>query len=234
MLIWTTALIALGTSAEDLSRKLETCEQQYDLACAQELKTLTVSDNSAEGNLLHARACLLIAELKRTRYECTAEEKTKTRRALGKEIDAAAGEGLARLENAAPDSEVWRMRADLLGTMIRTPYQAGKYRKKMVAAAEEALRLDEGNARAWLAAAKPLLFAPAGQGQDLARAKGYIEKAGALQPDLEQAVVLEAFLQEQSGEKEQAGKLWEELIRRSPNCLAARHALGLDAPDTGP
>ena len=201
------------------------CETRYDSSCAREQLKNLASVADARVQLLRARLHLLVAEVGRMHYEHTPASDTAERRRIGDEIDLAARAGLGILETMETTSEVYRIRADLLGTMIRTPYQATRLRKRMLTATEEALRLDPKNAHAWLSAAKPYLFATPDHGQDLLRAEEAIDKALALEPHLEQVQVLHALLREKQGRKIEAMTAWKALLDANPRCLPAQFAL---------
>lgn len=209
--------------------RLAQAAQHYDLdgavTLANDLRVRRQSVRDIETAFLLARALLLVADLERTHYELTPEADAASRRAHGDAIDAAAFESLELLEAMGETSEVWRMRADLYGVMIRSDYRATRYRKRMNEAVARALALDEHNPRAHVSAARPLVFADAEHGQDLEGALKHLDAAVALDPGLESARVLKAATLEKLERAAEAKALWQELLDRNPDCLPARRRL---------
>ena len=79
-------------------------------------------------------------------YETTNIE-PREKRLLGRTIDEAARIGHQALNKAPTVSEKWRIKADLIGTMIRSKYKGNKYGGEMDKATEKALELDPDNPR---------------------------------------------------------------------------------------
>ncbi len=205
--------------SDDWEAQLATAQRTYDLAAAEQVVDAMRGHDVPP--MLHARARLLVGELQRIRYEDLPAEAWSRRRELGNAIDGAAEAGLHALEAQPAASEVWRMRADLYGLMIRTDFQAAKFRSRMVDAAERAIALDAANPRAYVTRAKPFLFADPGRGQDLDEAVRLLDQALALDPNLESALLLKAFAQQQRGEVPAALALVEHVLRNNPACSPA-------------
>ncbi len=174
---------------------------------------------------VHARACLLTAELLRVTWEAADPSARDTRQKLGARIDVAAQEGLAELEELPDSSERSRVEADLLATMIRSDFRARRLEARLRAAIDHALALDPDNARAQTSAAKPLLFADAKHGGDPHAALEVLDHALRLDPELESARLLRAVAWEKLGEPAKAEADWKEALRRNPACEPARRGL---------
>jgi tetratricopeptide (TPR) repeat protein len=140
-------------------------------------------------------------------------------------MDEAAEEGLRALESLSPDSEVHRLKADLLAVMIRSDYRAKKYRADMEEAATRAVELDPANARAYVSQAKPYVFAEPHEGGDPAAAVTLLSKALDLNPDLESARCLRGLAYEKAGEIEKARKDWALALENNPHCRPAKEEL---------
>lgn len=175
--------------------------------------------------LLRVRAALAAAELLRVRFEQAPKDDAQRRAVLGQRIDAAAEEGLALLDRLPAGSERYRVEADLVATMIRSDFRAKKFETRFTTAVVEALELDPRNARAVLASAKPLVFAPVEHGRDLPRAVETLTRALALDPALEPARLLRAFALDAQGEHEAARRDWHAALAANPDCAPAREAL---------
>ncbi|HPC81785.1 MAG TPA: hypothetical protein P5234_01115 [Thermoanaerobaculaceae bacterium] len=175
--------------------------------------------------LLRVRAALAVAELLRVRFEQTARDDVQARAVLGQRIDAAAEEGLALLDRVPTGSERYRIEADLVATMIRSDFRAKKYETRFATAVAKALELDPRNARAVLASAKPLVFAPVQHGRDLPKAVEMLTRALALDPALEAARLLRAFALDAQGQHEVARRDWQTALDANPDCAPAREAL---------
>lgn len=223
ILIGILAQIPPQPSLADYAARLGQVQRRYDIEEAgrlvQELRSAHPEDAQS---LLLPKALLLVADWQRVEFEKLGKDRHAERRALGKIIDEAAQEGLDCLKNAPESSEVCRLRADFYGAMIRTDFQAKRYRKNMDAAAQRALALDPRNANACVTAAKPYLFADPGQGQDLGKAKEWLDRALELDPGHEAALLLKALIYEQLGEKSQANDLYKQVLTSNPACKPAK------------
>ena len=233
-----TALVLLlprASCADELGSSLREARRTYDLTAAIELRALArepqTTPNAAAERLL-AEACLLVAELHRLEFEKTPEGQRAERRRRGELIDDAAREGLQALEGLEPVSVVLQMRSDLLATLIRSKFRGKKYRRQMESAARLALEADPGNALAWVSQAKPLLFRPQRDDDDLRAALDLLEQALALDPTLESARLLRGKAYAELGEIAAAQADWLVALRANPDCTPARELLekyGADA-----
>ncbi len=222
-------LIAAQINALNLEQMLADAALRYDLDAAQAVVTALGDSQenlpTAEGALLHAEALLLVAELNRIDFEQRPDSATKERRLLGKRIDAAAKQGLAQAA-ALPDStEKFRLRADLIGTMIRSQYRAGKWKGKMKAAIEAALKLDPDNAKAYVSRAKLYVFKPTPSEEDLRQGLNWIAQAQQRDPVLESAALLQARTYMLQGRTEEAEARWRRCVEINPTCAPALNAL---------
>lgn len=211
--------------ARDLGRALRT----YDAEAATEvLSRARIGGGEKVGALLELRvaAGLAVAELLRIEYEETPGGEHEARRILGQRIDAAAEEALGLIGDLPESSERHRKEADLLATMIRSDFRARKYRDRLEAATARALDLDPDNARAWVTAAKPFLFAEAEHGGDLAEALRLLDRALELEPGLEPALLLRALARERRGDHALAAADRRAALAANPDCEPARRALG--------
>lgn len=217
------------TSAQDLAARLDAAQRSYDAVEAAAVLDETVSDAtvkpSRESQLLVARAGLLTAELLRIEWEQLPESNIAERRPLGDAIDKAAEAGLRALESLQPNSETYRLKADLLATMIRSDYRAKKYRKNMEEAAAMAIELDPENALAYVAQAKPFVFADSNEGGDPAKAIALLTTALDRNPDLEAARCLRGLAYKKAGDVEQARADWELALEENPECAPAKEEL---------
>lgn len=200
--------------------ELEQAARTYDRTAAEALLPAT-----AQSNDLAARTRLLCAELYRIEFEQLPESAVKERREIGETIDAHAEAGMLLLESLPDTSEKFRIRADLLGTMIRSNYRAGKMKGEMKASVEEALRLDPANAKAILSQAKMLIFNPSASDSELQEGEALVLRALAIDPALEQARLLQAHALERLGEREKAVSIWKACLEANPACTPARKAL---------
>lgn len=201
--------------------------QSWDVERAIELVIELRGDVDAHDGgcaLTLARADLAVASMLRVELEAKPREDRDERRVLGLRIDVHAEEGLDALAQCRDTSERWRIEADLLATMIRSDYRAKKFEKRLKEAIDRALALDESNALAWVASAKPFLFADERHGGDLEEAVRRLGHALELQPGLESALVLRAYAHEQLGRPEAARADLEEVLRLNPECRPARLA----------
>lgn len=205
--------------------ELEQAARTYDRAAAEALLPTTAQDNE-----LAARTRLLCAELYRIEFEQLPESAVKERREIGKTIDVHAEAGMLLLESLPDTSEKFRTRADLLGTMIRSNYRAGKMKGEMKAAVDEALRLDPANAKAIVSQAKMLIFNPSASDRELQEGEALVLRALAIDPALEQARLLQAHALERLGEREKAVAIWEACLQANPACTPARKALASPNP----
>jgi len=226
-------LIALILFAEpDLAAiraTLDVAERTYDAgAVAVSLEALDAVDapsRDADWRAVRLRSLLLAAELERVRFEQLAASAGKERRELGGRIDAYAEAGLSEVGLLPETSESHRIKADLIGAMIRSNHRAGKMKGEMKSAIDAALRLDPGNAKAVVSRAKMLIFNPAATPADLEAGLELLEQALGLHPDLEQAALLQAHAWDQLGEPDKAAAIWRQCLQGNPECNPARRAL---------
>lgn len=220
-----TVLAQAMSELTEFEARLEDAARAYDAKAARDLGHDMQAEIGAAHDrgaaLLLARTLLLVADLHRMEYELLPEQDGAGRRALGAVIDEAATRALDLLKVMDNVSEVWRMRADLYGAMIRSDYRATRFRKRMDEAAATALELDPANPRAHVSAARPLIFADRAHGQDFEAALKHLDRALALDPALEPARVLKAVTLEELGRGDEAGALWRALLKDNPECLPA-------------
>lgn len=221
----TLAVLVAGAATSDPAHELAEATRTYDLSRAEALAQAMESTGRPEAAVLRARTWLLIAELRRIAFEELPEEAVQERRALGKEIDTAADMGLAVTEVLGDSSETYRIRADLLGTKIRSRYRAGKYKQELNHAIEKALELNPKNARAWVSKAKTFVLRPEADDEDLRRGQAHMEKALELDPTLEQARLLQAYAWERLGNKDRARACYEQCLQRNRNFTPASAGL---------
>ena len=216
------ALAQDGLSAKDLSKMLEAARAVYDVNAAQSARD-QIRAQPESPFVLHERvvAALLVAELHRIDWEQLPESDIAHRRPLGEKIDEAAEDGLAALEKLPQDSEYFRMRADLLGVMIRSDFRAKKYRKDMEASAAKAVELDPNNARAYVSQAKPFVFAKENEGGDPAKAIELLSKALELDSTLEPARCLRGLAYQKAGKNDLARADWNLALEKNPQCKPA-------------
>ena len=228
-------LAAVGPTAADLrglealERALGEASRRYDASAAtgvlSEARLLYRSEPSPAATDLHVRASLEVAELLRIEFEESRDGNREARRIIGQRIDATAEEALAILELLSPSSENARRRADLIATMIRSDFRAKKYRDNFDRAVAQALELDQENALAWVAKAKPFLFASPNHGGDLGEAVGLLTRALELSPSLESARLLRAEAYLGIGDTGAAAADWREALAGNPHCEPARRRL---------
>lgn len=227
--VFLAVLLAGGPPATAIEADLAAALRRYDAGAAvAALGRAREADRAAPTPataLLRVRAALAVAELLRLQFEQAPKGDVQGRDVLGQRIDAAAEEGLAQLDRLPPGSERYRLEADLVATTIRSDFRARKYEARFTAAVARALELDPRNARAVLAAAKPLVFAPVGHGRDLAAAVATLTRALELDPGLEAARLLRAFALDAQGEREAARRDWLAALAANPDCAPAREAL---------
>lgn len=221
--------LAGADPAADLAEAART----YNLQKAQALAHSLEPTGDLESILLRANARLLIAELMRIEFEQLPEGAARQRRALGKDIDATVDGGLS-LVNALPDnSDKYRMKADLIGAKIRSPFRAGKYKDEMNQAVAEALHHDPNNARAHVSNAKTWILRPSATREELRRGLVCLDTALGLDNTLEQAWLLRAYALEKLGETDKAAALWKQCLDRNPDCAPARDALEKQGAELG-
>lgn len=209
VLVLLAALIAGAADGdlEALADRLDAARRSWDAAAATAVLSKLRDHPRAGGSAavrLRVEAGLAVAEILRFEYETQASDARRERRLLGDRIDAAAEEALSVVDRLPESSERERMRADLLATLIRSDFRARKHEEALRAAIDRALELDPGSALAHVTAAKPLLFAPEGRGRDTAAAVTHLERAVALDPELERAWLLLARAHEERGAREDA------------------------------
>jgi len=221
-------LLSMG-GADDglvvLEHDLAAALRAWDVAAVEGVLIRVRSHRSGAGSPaaaeLQVRAGLALAELLRVEFEDTPPADRSGRTALGQRIDVAAGEALVHLARLPESSERFRIEADLLATMIRSDYRAKKYRRDLEAATERALDLDADNPRAWVAAAKPHVFAGPKRGGDLDEAMRLLDQALELEPGLESALLLRALVWERRGDQARAVADWRAALDANPQCRPA-------------
>jgi len=218
----------LGADEETAAHELAAAARSWDVEAA----TLVLSglrrtpERESDRRLaVRVEAGLLVAELLRVEYEQTPAEQRVERRLLGQRIDAAAEEALALVDRLAESSERERMRADLLATLIRSDFRAKQHEAELKAAVARALELDPDNPRALVTAAKPWLFADAEHGGDPRQAIVLLDRALALDPELEPALLLRALAHDVVGDHDAAIQGWRRALERNPQCRPARWQL---------
>jgi len=223
-------LVGIAVAPPDpLTSSLRDARRTYDLSAAIELRAsmreALKASPSPELLRLLTDVCLLEAELHRIEFENLPEAHRQDRRELGALIDEAAEEGLATLTELDPDSDTFRLQADLLGTLIRSKFRGKKYRRAMESAAQQALDLDPGNALALVSLAKPHVFHPSRTEDDLALGLELLDRALALDSDLEPARLLRGRALAELGRTDEAIADWQSALDRNPDCSPARSLL---------
>jgi hypothetical protein len=226
--------LAAGEDRAAVERAVARAERTWDagaaVAALSRARTLQRAAPSPAAVLLQVRAGLLAAELLRVEFEQARSAASPEHDTLGQRIDASAEEALALLPSLPSSSERWRIEADLVATMIRSDFRAKKHEARLRAAIAEARRLDPGNARAIVSEAKPFLFAPPEHGRDLRAGIALLDRALALDPRLEPALLLRAFAHEGLGERAAAGADWRAALALNPDCRPAKDALASRPP----
>ena len=224
--------LAVVVAAVVPARAADSCQEAaraYDLDLASralvEVRARDRGTASATSAADLARCALTVAELMRIRFETSPKSATGERTALGQRIDLAAEEGLAALDRVAAASETSRLRADLISTMIRSPFRAKQLEPTFRAAVAAALALDPANPRALVSQAKPLIFADPAHGGDPAAARSLLDRALTLAPDLESALLLRALACELTGDMAGAAADWRRALALNPACAPARDRL---------
>jgi tetratricopeptide (TPR) repeat protein len=227
-LVVTSAGVAADSQA-DLERALGEAARRYDVEAVvrvqSDARMLYRQEPSPAAADLLVRSSLEVTELLRIAFEEWPDGDAEGRRLTGQRIDAAAEEALAILESLPESSERTRRRADLIATMIRSDFRAKKYRDDFDQAVARALELDPDNARAWVAKAKPYLFASPEHGGDVDEAVRLLARALELEPELESARLLRAEAYARLGEDEAAAADWRAALARNPQCEPARRRL---------
>ena len=129
------------------------------------------------------------------------------------------------MEPLVIDSESQRLRADLLGTLIRSRFRGKKYRHPMEAAAQRSVELDSRNALGWVSRAKPLLFAPGRSRQDLQSGLEHLQKALEINPHLETARLLRGRALAELDRHKEAIEELRAVLAANPACVPARDLL---------
>lgn len=220
------SFLAAQLAPADIAASLDRAARTYDLPGAEALlaELQKLPENEVATTLL-VRGHLLCAELQRIDFENYLESDVKERRDLGKRIDLHAEAGLLAVEKLENSSEKFRMKADLIGTRIRSNYRAGKMKGDMKSAVDEALRLDQGNGRAMVSSAKMLIFNPNASPEELREGEALLRKALEIDPSLEQARLLQAHTLTMLGELDKAETIWGLCLQANPDCAPARRAL---------
>ncbi len=212
---------------EMLRQELEKARTTYDAEAAAQVLGLARQLDGDGSTLvtLRVRAALTLAELLRIELETDQVTERSERRQVGQRIDAVAEEALSLLEELPESSERWRLRADLIATMIRSDFRAQKWEDELRTSIDRALELDPENPYAMVAAAKPLLFAPEGRGHDPERALQRLDRALELAPGMEDARLLNVRALELLGRTDEAREVLTELVEANPHCRPAVHRL---------
>ncbi len=220
-------LAGLGNFAvaaqEPLGKQYETAQQHYDIDLATRTRDSLRAQETTQ-SLLYAKLCLLIAELHRINYEESTTSEGDERRELGARIDEAAEEGLSAVQVLNDSSEKYRVQGDLYGCMIRTKFQARKYRRKMEESIAQARAMDSKNPKALLSAAKPFLFGKDSE-ENLSVALELINQALELNPASEQAFLLRGLAHDKMGKPEQARLDWNQALKINSDSTLAKTAL---------
>lgn len=216
--------LGAGAPAPDWHERLDSVRRSYSLESANELIAEMTTQNDAGTSAALAEAYLIKAELLRFDWE-TLPDDSENRDQVADELDAAAWAGIEQCKRLSDSSETFRLRADLLGTLIRSRYRAKKHLDEMEANAERAIELDSANARAYVSKAKPLLFADERHGGDVEKAIALLDKALELDGSLESAKLLRAYGLEQLEERDEALAAYREVLQHNPQCTPAEHAI---------
>jgi tetratricopeptide (TPR) repeat protein len=223
-------------SVGEIEDALDAAVSRYDLAGAIAAQSDARTQHREDGDPavadLLVRASLAVAELLRIDFEEWPEGDRDGRRTTGTRIDVAAEEGLAVLETLPETSDNARRRADLIATKIRSDFRAKKFRDDFDRAVARSLELDPSNARAWVAKAKPYLFASPQHGGDVDEAVRLLSHALELETGLESARLLRAEAYARLGDNDAAAADWRAALEKNPHCAPARRRLegGKDSP----
>lgn len=227
-------LMIAQPALDEIGGALTQAERSYDVSGVESalnsLALVPVAERALEWHALEARGRLLAADLRRIEFEQLPESAAKERRDLGKAIDAHAEAGLAAVALLPESSETHRYKADLIGTMIRSNYRAGKLKGDMKSAIDAALRQEPRNAKAMVSHAKMLVFNPQASHADLTQGVALLEQALAIDGELEAAELLRAHALEQLGDHAAAMAIWAQCLQANPACKPARDALEKSAP----
>jgi tetratricopeptide (TPR) repeat protein len=207
--------------ASDWQERIATVRRSYSV---ESVDDLIAGMTTADAPAALAEAYLIKAEILRFEWEILPED-ADDREHVADELDAAAWAGIERCKLLSESSETFRLRADLLGTLIRSRYRAKKHRAEMEADAERAIELDSENARAYVSKAKPFLFASERHGGDIETAIELLDKALELDDSLETAKLLRAYGLEQLDKRDEALAVYREVLQRNPQCRPAAHAI---------
>jgi tetratricopeptide (TPR) repeat protein len=219
---------ASAASFEELRKRAELVQREYDLPLAEalmgELQLFVKENPGDEPRMTLARVALLVAELRRMEYETT-DIDPREKRLLGRTIDEAARIGHEALDKAPNISEKWRIKADLLGTMIRSKYKGNKYGGEMDKATEKALELDPESASAIVTGSKRGLFAKPEQGGDIPAALEMLNRALHIDPDHERALIFRGIAYEKLGNDDLAEEDWKRVLELNPHSRLAKENL---------
>ncbi len=214
-----------------LVQEVAAAHRTYDLALARELvPALERRVNTAQGQevqalrQLLAEDALLAASLLRYEYE-KPDTNNVQKRALGKEIDAAASMGFSALGGLPDTSEKARMTADLLMMMMRSKFKGKTHQESMEAASDRALELDPQNPKALLTKSRPKLFAEEKHGGDFEEGLAMVNRALELDPNDEGAYVLRGLAYHRHGMYDEAIADWERALEINPEAKPARERL---------
>ncbi len=214
----------------DLAVLVEKAERNSDLEAAlaliTELQSRVAADPSQQNRLLLGRACLVAAEVRRYDYEKATNMDPRDRRLLGRTIDDVARIGHDALDGLPDDnSEKWRMKADLYGTMIRSMYKGNKYVNEMEDATEKAVKLGPDNPYALLTASKRPLFAEEEHGGNIPEALALLDHAIELDPKFERAHAFRGIAYEVLGRIDDAIVEWKLALEINPKSRLAADKL---------
>lgn len=222
-------LTAHSATVEDWEGAYRQAAVRYEITEAERLVARLRETDTSPANetnrLVLARTLLLTAEWRRIAYEKLPPEDTEQRRPLGRDIDTASQEALELLASFQESAEIWRLRADAYGTMIRTGHQAKKYLGKMEAALEKALQLEPENPRVLVSCARRYLFADTGHGGDLDKAFEFLNRTLEKAPDDEPALLLRGLAYQKADKQDKAIQDWQQALKKNPSCKPAYEEL---------
>ena len=222
------AVLVAGGAAAQSNSAIADAGRNYDLESA--TRILAELDPEARPRLV-IDAALLVAELERIEFEQTPISEGVARREIGERIDAAARRGLDLVELLAESSESWRLRADLIGTLIRSKYRGKRHKARMERASATAIELDRTNAKAYVSAAKPDVLKPGRERPDIEKGLALIQRALELDPELESALLLRGHALWELGDQAQARASWTQALSLNPACRPAEQWLESGPPE---
>jgi len=214
----------------DVTALVEKAERDSDLdaalALVTDLQTRVAVDPIEENQLLLGRACLVAAEVRRYDYEKATDMDPRDRRLLGRSIDDVAHIGHDALDALHDDnSEKWRIKADLYGTMIRSLYKGNKYVDEMESATRKALEFGPKNPNSLLTASKRPLFAEKEHGGNIPEALELLDRAIEIDPKFERAHAFRGIAYEALGRMDEAVAEWKLALELNPKSRLATDKL---------